>query len=87
VLKKRRNAVRQEQETEVNRAFDISGGELGERSIFALVTGIGIAVGARLLSFVSPVVTANRFDQVSRLVQAVSVQDTGTALITSNPNR
>jgi len=60
----RRNAVRQEQETEANRGFDISRGELAERFIFALVTGIGIAVGARVLSSLWPkVVTANRFAQ------------------------
>jgi len=58
--------VRQEQET-ADRGFDISKGELAERFILALVTGIGIAVGARLLSSIWPkVVIVNRFDQAEQ---------------------
>jgi len=75
--------VRQEQETEADRGFDISKGELAERFIFALVTGIGIALGARLLSFVSPtVVIANRFDQAEQ----AEAENTGV-IGSSRPNR
>ncbi len=44
--------------------MNLTAGELGEKFLTAMVWGIGIAVGARLLSFVWPkVVTANRFAQ------------------------
>jgi len=55
--------MRQEQETEADRGFDISGGELAERFIFAAVTGIGIAAGALLLSSIFAVLTGNRPSQ------------------------
>jgi len=41
--------VRQKQQTEADRGFDISKGELAERFIFALVTGIGINLLSVLL--------------------------------------